>query len=464
MDERELCYQSIGSLAAELAAGRLSPVELTTATLRRIERLNPSLNAYLAVMAETALTEARAAEQELRAGRRRGPLHGVPIALKDLIDVAGMPTTAGMALRRAATAAEDATITTRLRAAGAVLIGKTNLHECAYGVTSDNPHYGAVRNPWATDTIPGGSSGGSGAAVAAGLCAGAIGSDTGGSIRIPASLCGIVGLKPTYGRVSRAGVVALAWSADHLGPMTRTVGDAALLLAAIAGADPRDPSASRRPAPGATVAEGDLSGLRVGIPRGYFWEELAPAVERQATAAPALLEAAGARLQEVTLPGMPDIVAAQAVISFAEAAAYHEPEFAARPEAYGPDVRERLEAGLTVRAVDYLRAQRVRTLAIATMNAVLREVDLLVTPATPIVATPLAGPDARALRGPLTRCTAPFNLTGLPALSVPCGFDDDGLPVGLQLVGRAFEEAVVLRAGWAVEAAAGVAGRRPPVD
>jgi aspartyl-tRNA(Asn)/glutamyl-tRNA(Gln) amidotransferase subunit A len=465
VDERDLCYRGIAELAAELAAGRLSPVELTEATLRRIERLDPLLNAYLAVMADSALEQARQAERELRSGQARGPLHGMPVALKDLIDVVGTPTTAGSSLRRSAMPRQDATITARLRAAGAVLIGKTNLHECAYGVTSSNPHFGPVRNPWNPAMIPGGSSGGSGAAVAAGLCAAAIGSDTGGSIRIPAALCGIVGLKPTYGRVSRAGVVPLAWSLDHLGPMTRTVADAALLLGALAGADARDASSAAVPATDwAAGLDGGLAGLRIGVPRAYFWEELAPEVEAAATAALATLRAAGAVVEEVVLPGIDDAMAAQQIISLAEASAYHEPDITGRPDAFGADVRERLQIGLTLRAVDYLHAQRVRSQAIQAVRALLRRVDLLVTPATAAVAAPIDGADANLLRAAMTRCSAPFNLTGLPALALPCGFTAAGLPVGLQLVGRAFDEATVLRAGHAFEAAAGVAGRRPPVD
>ena len=465
MDDATLCYRSIAELARDLRRGTLSPVEVTEASLRRIERLEPRLNAFIVVLAERALAEARQAERELRAGTSRGPLHGVPIALKDLVDVAGVPTTAGSGPRRDVLAATNATITRRLRAAGAVLIGKTNLHECAYGVTSANPHFGPVCNPWRLECVPGGSSGGSGAAVAAGLCAGAVGSDTGGSIRIPASLCGIVGLKPTYGLVSRAGVVALSWSQDHLGPMTRTVEDAALMLGALAGPDVRDPaSANVESADYLTRLGHGLAGLRVGVPRAYFWEQLDPAVERSTAAALGALERLGGRVREVDLPLMDEAMAAQQVISFAEAAAYHEADITSRPGAFGLDVRERLQAGLAVRAVDYLRAQRVRARLIEVMGAAMRGVDLLATPATPVVAPPIEGADAALLRGPLTRCTGPFNLTGLPALALPCGFTAEGLPIGLQFVGRAFNEATVLRAGHALEAALDLTWRRPPLD
>jgi aspartyl-tRNA(Asn)/glutamyl-tRNA(Gln) amidotransferase subunit A len=465
MDERDLCYSTIADLAPELAGGHLSPVALTEAVLRRIDRLNPRLNAYLTVLADTALAQARQAEQEMRAGHPRGPLHGIPIALKDLIDIEGVPTTAGSALRRLATAAHDATITAMLRAAGAVLIGKTTLHECAYGVTSNNPHFGPVRNPWNTDMIPGGSSGGSGAAVAAGLCGAALGSDTGGSIRIPAALCGIVGLKPTYGRISRAGVVPLAWSLDHLGPMTRSVEDAALLLGALAGPDERDPaSAHVAPLDWAASLRQEITGLRIGIPRAYFWENLEPEVARVTHAALTTLAATGAIIDDVDFARPEKAMAAQQVISLVEAAAYHEAEIVSRPEDFGEDVRERLQVGLTLRAADYLRAQRVRSQAIQAMRSLLRQVDLLVTPATAAVAAPIEGTDPLVLRDPMTRCSAPFNLTGLPALVLPCGFTSGGLPVGIQLVGRAFDEATVLRAGYAFERAAQVTPRPPALD
>jgi aspartyl-tRNA(Asn)/glutamyl-tRNA(Gln) amidotransferase subunit A len=329
-----------------------------------------------------------------------------------------------------------------------VMLGKLNMHEFAFGVTTVNPHYGTCRNPWDTDRIPGGSSGGSGAAVAAGLCYGALGSDTGGSIRIPGSLCGIVGLKPTYGRVSRAGVLPLSWSLDHAGPMTRTVTDTALMLDAIAGHDPADPGSAAVPVPDYTATlEDGVRGLRVGLPRRYFFEQLEPAVDRAVEDAVAVLRSAGAEVRDVEI----------------EAAAYHARWLRERPQDYGADVLSRLMQGDLYPATQYVNAQRLRRTITDNFLATLSAVDVLVMPTMPVTAPRIPGP-AVATPNPLTRNTFPFDVTGLPTVTLPCGFDADGLPIGLQIAGRPFDEPTVLRAARAYERATDWHTRHPRLE
>jgi aspartyl-tRNA(Asn)/glutamyl-tRNA(Gln) amidotransferase subunit A len=360
-------------------------------------------------------------------------------------------------------------VATRLREAGAVLLGKLNMHEFAYGPTGLNPHYGTSRNPWDGSRMPGGSSSGSGVAVAAQLAAGALGTDTGGSVRIPAALCGIVGLKPTYGRVSRAGVIPLAWSLDHVGPMTRTVADAALLLHVLAGRDPADPSTADVPVPDYRRAlTGDIRGLRLGLPRALFFDHLDPEVRAAVESAALSLQGLGASVEEVSLPRMPHAAPASFAIIAAEAAAYHEPYLRHRAADYGADVRARLTAGQFVLATQYLKAQRARRVVRADVDAALTRVDAFLLPTTPIPAPPLAAREVTVdgvtedVRWWLIRCTRPINVTGHPALSVPYGFTSGGLPIGLQLVGRHFDEATLLRIGHALEAVSPARGRRPP--
>ncbi|HEX7125480.1 MAG TPA: amidase [Thermodesulfobacteriota bacterium] len=465
----DLAFLGLAEASRRLAEGGISAVDLTEAMLARIEALNPRLNAFLAVEADRARAAARESDARRAAGRARGPLDGIPIAVKDIVWRAGRPMTAGAKRPVVERAPEDATVVARLEAAGAIILGATGLHEFAYGVTSVNPHHGPVRNPWAIDRNPGGSSGGSGAAVAAGLAYGALGTDTGGSIRIPASVCGIVGLKPTYGRVSRHGVFPLAWSLDHVGPMTRRVEDAALLLEAIAGADPADPTASRRPVPAyasrlGRSANPPLAGLRVGVPRGFFFDRAEPEVAGIVRAAIDRLAGLGAAVREVALPKHEASVPAALLVLLAEAAAVHARRLAEAPGDYGEDVRARLEQGRLVPASDYLAAQRARAVVRRELAEVLREVDCIATPTTPTTAGPLSegasGP-ADAARRAMTHFTRPFNLTGFPALSMPCGFTAEGLPVGLQLVGRPFEEGTLLAAAAPLEAALGLTARRP---
>ncbi|MFI5340215.1 MAG: amidase [Candidatus Methylomirabilales bacterium] len=465
----ELTRLSIAEAGEQIRRRALSPVELTRAYLDRIQRQDGDRLVYITVLQAQALAAANAAEQEIARGGYRGPLHGIPIALKDLVMTRGIRTTCGSRILREWVPDADATVATRLIAAGAILLGKLNMHEFAYGPTGVNPHYGTPKNPWDHARMPGGSSSGSGVAVAAGLTAGALGTDTGGSVRIPASLCGIVGLKPTYGRVSRAGVIPLAWSLDHVGPMTRTVADAALLLQAMAGRDPADPSTADVPVPDYRRAlEGGIRGLRLGLAKDLFFERVDPEVRAAVLGAAGSLEALGASVEEVPLPKIPHAGPASFAIIAAEATAYHEPYLKSRAAEYGADVRARLTSGQFVLATQYLKAQRARQVIRAEMDAALRQVHALFFPTTPIPAPPLEAHEVTVdgltedVRWWLVRCTRPINVTGHPALSVPCGFTVDGLPIGLQLVGRYFDEATLLRIGHAYEAVSPAKGCRPP--
>jgi aspartyl-tRNA(Asn)/glutamyl-tRNA(Gln) amidotransferase subunit A len=467
----ELTRLSIAEAGEQLRRRALSPVELTRAYLERIQQQDGNLLAYITVLSAEALAAAAAAEEEIARGHYRGPLHGIPIALKDLVLTRGIRTTCGSRILRDWVPDADATVAARLAEAGAILLGKLNMHEFAYGPTGVNPHYGTPRNPWDPQRMPGGSSSGSAVAVAAGLCAGALGTDTGGSIRIPATFCGLVGLKPTYGRVSRAGVIPLAWSLDHVGPMTRTVTDAALLLQVLAGRDPADPSTADVPVPDYRRAmQEEVRGLRLGLPKDLFFERLDPEVRGAVHAAARSLEGLGASIQEVPLSRIQHAGPASFAIIAAEATAYHEPYLKTRAAEYGADVRARLMTGQFILAGHYLKAQRARQVIRADVDAALQQVDALLFPTTPIAAPPL---DAREVtldghtedvRGWLIRCTRPINVTGHPALSVPCGLTAGGLPIGLQLVGRHFDEATLLRVGHAFEAVSPMRGHRPPLD
>ncbi len=439
---------------------KLSPVELTDFLLARIEKRQPELNAFITVTADLARKQARMAEREIGRGQYRGPLHGIPLSLKDLFYTRGIRTTAGSLILRRFKPAENACVVDRLLEAGAILLGKTNLHEFAFGATSVNPHYGPVRNPWARGRVPGGSSGGSAAAVAAGLCVGSLGTDTGGSIRIPAAACGCVGLKPTYGRVPLHGVIPLSSSLDHSGPITRCVRDAALLLEAIAGADPRDP-ATFGPR-GESFTRGmtmGLKGLRIGVPRQYFFDRLQPEIRRLTLAAIADIERAGGELREVNLKMMPETATLAGDITVGEALAYHWEWFGKRPSEYGDDLRSRLEACKEMTLVAYLRAQRRRAEYRRAFLTSLEHVDVLAAPTLPVTAPAIEATEVSTGKGPedvrlaLLRLTRPGNLTGFPAISLPCGFASDGLPAGLQLIGRPMEESTVLRAAQGFEQA-----------
>ena len=460
----------ITRLAELLRSRQTSSVDLTRAYLERIDRLNPRLNAYITVTAEAALQQARAADAEIARGNYRGPLHGVPVGIKDLFDVGGAPTTFGSKILKDNQARQDSAVVARLKRAGAVILGKHNLHEFAFGITSENPHFGAVRNPWDTDRIPGGSSGGTAAAVAAGLCAAGIGSDTGASIRAPASFCGIVGLKPTYGRVSRVGGLPLAWSLDHAGPMTRSVADCALMLQAIAGPDPTDPGSADVPVPDFSEhLQAGVRGLRVGVPNDYFFDVVEPDVDRSVREAIRVLESLGARVDEVRLPHALHAQVAGNVIMSTEAAAWHGSWLRERADDYGADVLARIRGGQLIRAVDYLASQQMRTLIQDDFRQAFQDADVVVAPTVPLVAPPIGrtlepgGPLNLAPRSIANRATVPCNLTGMPAISIPCGFSG-GLPVGLQIMGPAFSEPLVLRVAAAYESATPWRSTVPPLN
>jgi aspartyl-tRNA(Asn)/glutamyl-tRNA(Gln) amidotransferase subunit A len=461
---------SLAEAGEQIRRRALSAVELTRAYLDRIGRLDGEFRAFITVLEQEALAAATAADQEIDRGGYRGPLHGIPVALKDLVMTRGVRTTCGARILRDWVPDTDATVALRLTRAGAILLGKLNMHEFAYGPTGINALYGTPRNPWGATRMPGGSSSGSAVAVAAGLAAGALGTDTGGSIRIPAAFCGIVGLKPTYGRVSRAGVIPLSWSLDHVGPMTRTVADAALMLQVLAGRDAADASSADVPVPDYQAAlQGDLRGVRLGLPAEYFFAHLDPEVRDAVHASVGHLQAQGAAVEEVPLPRIPLAGAASFAIMRAEATAYHEPYLKARAAEYGADVRGRLMTGQFILATQYLKAQRARQLLRAEVDAALGRVDALIAPAAPLPAPPLdtrevtVGGVTQDVRLWITRCTAPINVTGHPVLAVPCGLTTGRLPVGLQIIGRYFDEGTILRIGRAIEAGNPLGGRWPPL-
>ena len=458
----DLTFYSIEALAPLVRKKKVSPVELLDAVFARMDALNPLLNAYITVAADSARADASRAEREILRGRWRGPLHGIPISLKDNIATKGIRTTAGSKILADHVPHQDATVARCLRRAGAVIVGKTNLHEFAYGVTTENPHHGLTRNPWDTERIPGGSSGGSAAALAAGMCFASVGTDTGGSIRIPAALCGIVGLKPTYGRVSAHGTVPLSPTLDHVGPLARTVADAAIVLRAIAGRDPCDATTLALPPLRLPENLKTLPGRRrLGMPRDYFFDRLDDEVRRATLQAAKYFERRGAEIVEVSLPSLAASVEPGNHLALAEATHYHRRMgwFPARAAGYGEDVRKRLEAGADVRAVDYLRAFEMQQRVRAEFDCAFALVDAILAPVTPVPA-PLIGRKMLALggeeepvRAALLRLCRPANLAGLPAISVPCGFTGAGLPVGLQIIGPRCGEEIVLRLALGYEQA-----------
>jgi aspartyl-tRNA(Asn)/glutamyl-tRNA(Gln) amidotransferase subunit A len=457
-------------LARMIATKKISPVEVVQAHLDRIAALDGKIKSYLTVLGDSALTAAKAAEAAVQSGATLGPLHGVPVGLKDLYCTKGVKTTGGSKLLADWVPEADATVVARLASAGAIALGKLNMHEFAYGPEGLNPHYGTPWNPWdaSVHRICGGSSSGSGAAVAAGICPGALGSDTGGSIRIPSSLCGLSGIKPTYGRVSRAGVLPLAWSMDHVGPMCRSAADCALMLAPMAGYDPRDPTTSVLPVPDyAAALTGQVTGLRIGLLRAFFLEGAGPAQRAAVETAAKALEGQGATVEFVDLNKVSIAPAASHAVLAPEAYAYHEEWLKTRADEYGADVRERLRVGAFVTGAEYLKGQRLRVLLKNEVDAALARLDVLLAPSTAIEATPVGQNEARIgsetfpVRPSLIRFTRPFNLTGHPAASVPCGFTAEGLPMGLQIIGRPFDEATVLRVADAYQRLTDWHTRRP---
>ncbi len=447
MDVPGTCLETVEAIQT----GKISAPDVVNRALAEAERLQAQWHVFITLTPELARRQARRVEQWLAAGKTL-PLAGVPVAVKDLIDVLGVRTTCGSRVFENQVARNNATAVRKLVSAGAIILGKANMHEFAFGFTGENAAYGNCPNPWNPERISGGSSSGSALAVALGICPLAIGSDTGGSIRLPAAFCGLIGLKPTYGRVSRAGAVPLAWSMDHLGPITRTADDAALVLKVLAGRDRADPTTARQLAPSAGAdLEKPLDGLTIGLPRAGFFDDLDPQVARAVEDAAGVLAARGARPVDVQLPYLDEVLGVHRAVIFSEAAAFHRPLLAEHADRYDPAVRLLLEAGLFLSATDYLQAQRVRRLVRKAWADVFRTVDCLLTPTAPTVAArfgqrsvALPGGDASMLRACLG-LTLPFNVTGHPAVSVPCGLSSEGLPIGMQLVGRPFDEGTILR-------------------
>jgi len=442
---------------------KVSPVELTDACLRRIERLNPKLNAFITVTANTALVEARQAEAEIQRGNWKGPLHGIPIALKDLVDTAGVRTTAGSGIFKDRIPTEDAEIVRRLKTAGAVFLGKLNLQEFAFGGSSAISYFGAVHNPWNLDHTPGGSSGGSAAAVAAGLCYAAIGTDTGGSVRQPAAYCGIVGLKPTYDLVSTDGVIPLSSSLDHVGPLTRKVVDTALMLQAIVTHHPKDTTHPDVAVPNYALSiAGKTSSLRIGIPRAYFYDELDPEIEARMESALSILKRITASQQDLP-PLATDATYSSWMVPYsaifsAEAYSYHKEFMASNPDLYQPPTLKRLRAGADVSASTYIQAKQQLEYVRRSIAQIFEKIDLLITPTVRIpphkIADLQGDPDTiRPKELAMLHNTRPINFTGLPTISVPCGFTRSGLPIGMQITGPAGSEAKVLRLAYAYEQA-----------
>lgn len=437
-------------IAQKVHQGELRPRDLVAQSLRQAEALQPQFKTFITLAPELAQQQTAALEARLVKGERP-PLAGVPFAVKDLFDVQGLPTTAGSAVLRNNIAQQTAHVVERLIAAGAILLGKLSLHEFAFGFSGQNPHYGDCVNPWAPDRMAGGSSSGSGVAVATGICPLTLGSDTGGSIRMPAACCGITGLKPTYGRVSRHGVLPLSWSMDHIGPMTRTAEDAALALQVMAGRHPEDEATTKRPVPD-YLAElrPNLKGVRIGVMHAWFGSNLTDDVATAYKAALDKLVSLGAVIQEVNLPYLPEVVGAHRAIIFPEASSYHRPLLAEHAAEYGAEIRPLLQGGLFISAVEYLQAQRARRKIRQAWLTEFANIDALATPTLPLIAPQFTDQMAELPGGPrpLVRAcldfTLPFNFSGQPAISIPCGFGQ-GIPIGLQLVGKPFGESTLFR-------------------
>jgi aspartyl-tRNA(Asn)/glutamyl-tRNA(Gln) amidotransferase subunit A len=444
MKDADLKRLTLANAASLIRRKEISPVELVRTTLERIENLNERMRAFITVTAEEAIDQAKAAEREI-VGGDTPPLQGIPLSIKDLFDTKGVRTTAGSKVFANRVPREDAVVVRKLREAGAVMVGKTNMHEFAFGTTTVNPHYGTARNPWDSERISGGSSGGSASSLAMSMGLGSMGSDTGGSIRIPASMCGVVGLKPTHGRVSLEGAIPLSWTFDHAGPMARTVEDIAILLKAVADHDCLKD------------LTGEINDINVGVPLTYFYERFDPEVENALRQSLKALEKLGARLVEVDLPSAPEQRRIFDHIVGPEAYVYHEPFLKEQGELYGMDVKNRIEPGAAMHSTDYVRARRSQLVMKLECDEIFESADVIVTPTLPIPAPRIDalhkpwGADSETAIASLTRFTRPFNIVGLPTISIPCGFTTDGLPIGMQITGRAFDEATVLRVAHAYE-------------
>jgi len=465
----DLAFAPLAEVSRRIKARELTSAALTRLMLDRIARLNPTLNCFITVCADAAMAQAEALDRLLQSGLDLGPLHGVPVAVKDNMATAGVRTTAASRILADWVPDEDATVVQRLKQAGAVILGKTNLYEFAYGGVHED--YGETRNPWNLGRTCSASSSGPACAVAAGLAYASLGTDTGGSVRLPAAACGIVGHKPTYGLVSRAGVVPAGYSLDHVGPFARTVRDTALVLNAIAGPDPRDPAGSRRAAPDVASDLGrGIGGLVIGVPKRQPSELIDPQMHDAFVAALAVLEREGAALVELTLPDHLLSRTAMWAISASELAESHREYLRTRAQDYSPTVRGLVRQGAFLPAVEYVHAHRVRQKIIADYKAVMRHVDVLAMPVVPLPAWPIGAEEVTVanvtenLMGSLTRYCPPFNITGQPAIAVPSGFDHEGLPLGFQIAGRWHEEAMVFRVARAYEQATDWHRRRPPLQ
>lgn len=470
MSSSNLCYLSLSELSHLIQKKELSPLELVEAHLTRIESLEPKLNSFITFLPEQAIENAKALEKEIQEGKYRGALHGIPFGLKDLYYVKGIRNTSGSKLFDNFIPQFDSTVALKLKKAGAILLGKLNLHPFAYGVTGENEEYGHMHNPWNLNLITGGSSGGNGSAVASGECPFAMGSDTGGSIRIPASFCGIVGLKPTYGRISRYGMAPLAWSQDHAGPMARTVEDCALIMNALAGYDPNDPTSVSLPVPDYTQAlKKEIKGVRLGVIKEAldlpietyikesFWRAVDQLVDLQTI------------VSEISFPIYHYGSSIASVIQMAEATAYYSELIKKYGNRIYPPVRLRLESGIFISATEYIQAQRARSLFCRQSLDLFKRIDLLLTPTLPTVAFPIGTSSVKIeeqklnVVSLLTQYTRPFNLNGFPAITIPCGFSEAQLPIGLQMIGRPFDEETLLRVAYAYEQATEWHLKRPPI-
>ena len=473
MPNEALLDLTISELAPRIASREVSPVEVTEAALARADQLQPKLNSFITLLHERALARARELESELASGKYRGPLHGIPIGIKDNIATRGIRTTVGSLVLSDNVPDDDARVVTHCEEAGAIILGKENLEEFAAGATSNNPHYGAVHNPWGLDHIPGGSSGGGGANVAAGVTFASLGTDLGGSVRLPGTFCGVVGLKQTFGRVSQRGLLVTSFNGDHIGPMTRSVSDSALVLQAIAGYDPLDPSTVPVPVPDYLEKLGrDLSGLKAGVPSNYFFDLIDPEVESSVRNAIFALQELGVEVREVNLPSM-EYVGALRAASLADGVVTHEPYLTSDREKYGPDVVNRTMAGQFVLGRDYSKALKVQRLIKEEYARVLQDVDFLVTPTAPVAAPRIDAThitiqgETHRVRGPgsgvISRNTSPMNGNGLPAITVPCGFSGNGLPIGVQFIGRPFDEGLLFQVAAGYERVSPSHGVRPQV-
>ena len=466
----DITNSNISELGNLIRERKLSPVELTREYFKNIYRLNSTINAFVTLTEESALAEAKQAESEISQGRYRGSLHGIPIAYKDIYCTEGVLTTCCSKVLEDYVPSYDATVVRQWKQAGTIMLGKLNTHEFAYGTRNTSSSFGPVRNPWDLSRHTGGSSGGSAAAILTSMCAGATGSDSGGSIRMPAAACGIVGLKPTFGLGSRHGIFPLMWTMDHPGPMGRSVLDCALMLQPMTGYDAEDSTTVTRKYPDFTVGiKRGVNGLRIGIPKRYFYDYADPEVEKVVLEGLKVLEQLGAILVDIDIEYIEHAGTASGILHFAEAAAYHNDTYASSPELFTPETRRNLELGNYILAKDYLHAQRYRRLLGLSFQKVFRDVDIVATPTIPLTASKIEEETVnlrdvpRSVHLSMLHNTEPCDLTGLPALSLPCGFSSEELPIGLQLIGRPFEESLILRAGYAFEQATDWHKQRPKI-